>query len=329
MRIRSAVGFVLLLSTSAIAQTLTSIAPQTQRVHDILTLRGSGFGAAQGTNDVLFTDGTVTLNAGKAFVWRDDFIQVRVPPGNRIVGVVQRIPTGPLQVKVRVGGTDSNALPFQVITLSGATLALRELTSIVADRDVSSVLGTPNLNLGRTKNAEVADVNGDGFPDILDNNSNNATNNSHSVLHVNNRDKSFTAIAFEPLTAGESGTFAATIPAGGNFFADGISYDADLADLDNDGFPDLIHTASTDADTSAERDFIRIFMNNRAGVPGQFEEQTATRLPGFTAPAGRPDDIDEADLNAAGAALLQNSLQLDVVPLARHGDVVHALGARL
>src|SRR5882724_10966297 len=38
--------------------------------------------------------------------------------------------------------------------------------------------------------------------------------------------------------------------------------------------------------------------------------------------------FDEADLNATGAALLEDALQLDVITLARHGDIMHAFGAR-
>ena len=78
------------------------------------------------------------------------------------------------------------------------------------------MLGNPALNYARSKDADLADVNGDGFMDILDNNSSNVGNDAHGIIHLNNQDKTFTALKLEKRTSGESGTFLTT-PTGGDF----------------------------------------------------------------------------------------------------------------
>nr|WP_250647543.1 FG-GAP-like repeat-containing protein [Sessilibacter corallicola] len=80
-------------------------------------------------------------------------------------------------------------------------------------------------NAARTSDAEVGDINRDGFPDILDGNSLNLTNGTNLLIRMNNGDG--------------SGFTAQTI------FADDVaSFDVHLADLNNDGYDDLIRSAS-------------------------------------------------------------------------------------
>ena len=71
----------LCFAASAAAQTLTAINPPAQRVHDYVVLEGGGFGTSQGTSAVVFTDGSDQRPAGKAYVWRDNYIRIRVPVG--------------------------------------------------------------------------------------------------------------------------------------------------------------------------------------------------------------------------------------------------------
>ncbi len=296
-------GLIMALGLSngaLLAQSLSSVSPPSQRVSEFIELEGSGFGTSQGNSVVRFTDGVDTWDAGLAYLWRDNYIRIRVPTGKLDGGSVLPISKGPLQVFVDTGTGVSGSLSFQVITSNSGTLSYRQLTNIVNHGDTSTVLGSPNMNSARTKDADVADVNADGWPDIADLNSNNVANSTHSVLRVNNQNKSFTSIAFEPLDASDSGSFATEITAGGDFFEDHTSYDSDLVDINNDRLPDLLQTAANNAGgSSAHR--VRILMNNRGGIPGQFSEETNARMPGAAfGSTGCPDDIDHIDMDADG-----------------------------
>jgi hypothetical protein len=296
-------AFVVLLSVAprpAASQSLTSVSPASQTVHEFIDLQGSNFGTTQGSSQVLFTDGIDTWDAGTAYLWRDNYIRIRVPVGKLNGATIVPIAKGPLQVFVQTGAGPSATRSFQVITSATNAVTFRQLTSIVSHGDTSAVLGFPNMNSARTKDAEVADVNGDGWPDIIDNNSNNVQNNSHTALRLSNQDKTFTAIAFEPLDSADSGSFATEIPSGGDFFEDHTSYDSDFADINNDRLPDLLQTAANNSGGgSAHR--IRILVNNRGGVPAQFIEDTAARLPAAAFGAvGCPDDVDHIDMDGDG-----------------------------
>lgn len=285
-----------IVAIPSLAVTINSITPPTQRVYDFIVIRGSDFGTSQDTSRVKFISGGVTIDAGTAYVWRDNYIRIRVPVGNRIAGSNVLIPKTPLLVQVQNGDL-SNSVTFQVISDTASTLAFREMTNISAGNlDTSLVLSSPNLNAARTKDAELGDVNQDGFMDIIDNNSQNELNNSHSVLRINNQDKTFSAIAFEPLSAGDTGTFAANITAGHEYFGDGVSYDADLADVNNDGFPDYIHTASMGGGTNR----VRLYLNN-ASSPVAFTEVTNSWLAdGIFIDGQFPDDLAHIDINNDG-----------------------------
>ena len=298
---------------TAIGQSLNLVSPPTQRVHEYIELQGSGFGMSQGASSVLLTDGTEIWDAGKAYVWRDNFIRIRVPVGRIDGTTVVPISKDPLEIFVQTSTGTSGTLSFQVLSVDAGTLrfcqpllpptnCFRQLTSIASDHaDISSVLGFPNLNSGRTKDGEIADVNGDNYPDLLDNNSENDDNKIHSVLRLNNQDKTFTAIPWEPLSSGDTGTFAVDVPSGGDFIGNLTSYDADFADLNNDRLPDLIQTAAENVVGTTVPPRIRILMNNAGGIPGRFTEDTAARLPpNPLGSVGCPDDFDHGDINNDG-----------------------------
>ena len=274
---------------------IDSISPPEQRVHDIITLRGEGFGSfVVGVSGVTFTGDQLTIHSDTPYVWRDDFIQVRVPVGERIDGINHPIPKTPLEVRViGVKGT-SEAHSFKVIIAPGALLSFVERTEIVNNVDVSTFLGDPNLNQARTKDAEIGDVNGDGYPDLIDDTSNNLFNDTHAVLRINNAGQDFSAIAMEPLTANDTGKFATTVPPDGCYVVDAISYDADLIDLNNDGLPEWVQAAASDGGSR-----VRILVNNYRGVPGRFLEDTETWIPNPSFP-GSPDDICHTDINHDG-----------------------------
>ena len=301
----SALTVYALLATLAIAPcgaaeaggniAIDSISPPQQRVHEIITLRGEGFGSfVVGVSEVVFISTQLTIHSATPYVWRDDFIQVRVPVGERIDGINQPIPKTPLNV--RVIGVNGTSAPrsFKVITAPGALLLFVQRTEIVNHQDVSTFLGDPNMNQARVKDADIGDANGDGFPDIIDSASNNQSNNTHAVLRINNAGKDFSAIAMEPLTANDEGEFATTVLEGGDYVVDSVSYDADFVDLTNDGLPEWVHAAAFDGGSR-----VRILVNNYLGVPGGFLEDTATWIPNPSFP-GSPDDIGHVDVNHDG-----------------------------
>ena len=84
---------------------LDSVSPSTQRVHEMITLRGSGFGSyVAGTSQIIFRTGPgeTPIPVDTPYVWRDDFIQLRVP-----VGYLD-------------GGTPL-PIPLAMVTMSGTT----------------------------------------------------------------------------------------------------------------------------------------------------------------------------------------------------------------
>jgi len=272
---------------------LTAISPAIQRVHDLLTLRGEGFGSfVAGSSRVVVFDGTTTFEAGTPEVWRDDFIQVRMPVGDLIGGSPTPLSDGQLFLKVETAGGPTNFLSLRLAQPQSA-LAFRELTQIVGDRDVSQVLGSPSFNLARTKDGEVGDVDGDGRPDLIDNNSNNRRNSTHGVVRLNQGDGTFAAIELEPIDAFDmGGPFFTTIRAGGTFIGDAVTYDSDLVDLTNDGLPELVQALA-----GAPTHKIRVLFNLRGSG---FVDLTRSWITSPQGPPGFPDDVAHTDVDQDG-----------------------------
>ena len=275
------------------AQTLNSVEPERQRVYDMVTLRGSGFGSfSNGLSKVTFrsTDGSIEIDARRPYVWRDDFIQIRVPVGEGS----DRIPHSELEIVVETTGGASNAIPFQLLVRENpGELHFVQRTNIVNNADVSGFLGDSDDNKARTKDAHVGDANGDGWLDLIDNNSNNDSNNTHTVLHLNDGGSGFGSMNWEPVDSGDGGSFPVFIPNGGDYSDNAIVYDADFVDLNNDELVDWVQCVSG----SPNR--VRVVMNNRNGVPGSFIEATDDWFGNQNAP-GSPDDICHTDVNYDG-----------------------------
>jgi len=286
---------VLSAASALEAVTLDSVTPR-QRVYDLITLRGSGFGLYQpGESKVVFSnaDQSIRIEAGIPYVWRDNFIQVRVPVGQGN----QKMPKTAMNVTVETLNGDSGALPFQLLfRVNKNALRFVERSHIVANEEVSGFLGSVDDNKARTKDGEPGDVNGDGWIDLMDNNSNNVSNGTHAVLRTNRGlgRQGFQDMRWEPTQAGDNaGPFAVTIPNGGNYGGSAIVYKADLVDLNNDELPDWV---TGDAGSFLR---IRVDINNYQGVPGKFIESTNIWAPNQTAP-GSPDDVDHVDMNYDG-----------------------------
>lgn len=291
---------------------LSSVSPAEQRVGEVITLRGSNFGAYQpGVSRVVFRLSRQSVGgiawipavphgsgqeyfAGTPYVWRDDFIQVRVPVGRRAGRQIQPIPKLSLVVKVRTANGDSAPLRFQVAYEEGGALSFQQLTQLSGHDDVSGFLGATADNQARTKDGEVGDVNGDGYPDLIDANSDNLLNGTHEILRVNRADGlGFVSLDWEPLDSTDSGSFAVTVPNGGDYYGDGISYDSDFVDLNGDGLVDWVHAVGH---TTGR---LRVCVNNYQGIPGRFVEATSTWV--LQQPSDPSlDDVAHADLNIDG-----------------------------
>jgi hypothetical protein len=287
-------GLLLLQGTAMAMPTVDQIMPQRQRVHERIMLHGSGFGAyAVGQSRVLFAGagGGATTVAGLPYVWRDDYIEVRVPVGD-LNGPVAK---GDVEVRVVNADGVSDPASMEIIFVPGAGLDFFEKTRLVNNEDVSGFLGDGDFNKARTKDADVADINGDGYPDIIDNNSNNVGNNTHEVVRLNRRGLYFVPVNWEPRTAGDTaGPFLTYVPPNGTYPEDAVAYDGDWVDLNNDGLKDWVQAASR---TNAQ---VRIAINNLQGVPGRFREATNTWLVNPVYPSTSPDDIGHVDVNFDG-----------------------------
>ena len=133
--------------------------------------------------------------------------------------------------------------------------------------DATSELGGSNLD--RTKDAEIADINNDGLPDIYDANSNIPTWSRFLVVRLNDGEGGFSAEEIVPMSP-----------------LNAVTYDSDLADLDGDGYPDLIRT-----------------LNSQVAVYFNLEEPNwfnIDRPDYINAPGGTPDDIAVGDLDNDG-----------------------------
>ena len=241
-------------ATELLGVTLFSVFPEEQRVHERITLRGSGFGQyTPGISEVLFFS---DLGQGQPsvapvpYVWRDTFIQVQVPVGQRINGVNTPTPRSINSVKVVSINGESNPVPFRLVTSLNTVLSFTQKTLIVQQGgalcDVTTFLGNPNLNAARTKDADIGDIDGDGYMDIIDNNSWNVQNTTNSIIRFNRDGVFFSTMKFEPRNNSDVGVFAATIPPGGDYMVNMVTYDSDLVDLNSDELPDYVQASSQD-----------------------------------------------------------------------------------
>ncbi len=182
----------------------------------------------------------------------------------------------PLRDRIRTVCFQSISAPAKrPFRLASATLAVLAMASAVWAQpgffNNSSILG--DQNLARTKDADVADINNDGFLDILDSNSNNQSNNTQVVVRFSN------GAAFTTHIVGPRDNT--------------VSYDSDLVDLNGDNLPDLIRTESPGG--SIRR--IAVY-RNLGGADGKWFDLAN---PTYSAPLDLcPDDIEFGHLNSDG-----------------------------
>ena len=161
----------------------------------------------------------------------------------------------------------------------GLVLDFQEITSRLGNMPHPDFAGQYLYNFDRTKDTEIADINNDGLPDIFDANSS-----------VNREDFGaiFTSDAVViRLNDGVGGfTVETIIPAD-----QATTYDADIVDLDDDGYPDLIRTLRAGPEDDAV-DKITVHFNRKGvienGKPVWFDIDN----PHYShEPGGRPDDV--------------------------------------
>ena len=199
----------------------------------------------------------------------------------------------------RIIAAGSNIALFSVFIAANTTVAagpspalqFQQRTSIVNDSDVSTFLGSPDHNFARTKDADIADIDGDGRSDILDANSNNGAspnnqppgNGTDIIVRINNGN-GFTSHVVGPRD-------------------DRVSYDADLVLLDDDNLPDLIRTEGPPCNLSGnpgcranQARTVSVY-RNRGEAGGWFDlsDPDFTRMLDLC-----PDDIAYGDLNRDG-----------------------------
>ncbi len=163
----------------------------------------------------------------------------------------------PLRRTLRIGSWWAVALALVACSASAQTNPLHfiERTQITGEdpdpgsglellafEDVSTFLGDPNLNLHRTADVEVADVDQDGFDDLLELNNFAYPTSENLILRFNTGVGSFDAVSLGASTSQLT--------------------DAALADLNGDEFPDLLLTDAADRT-------LTVYLNQK-GVGGIF-----------------------------------------------------------
>ena len=130
------------------------------------------------------------------------------------------------------------------------------------------------VNFDRTKDADIADINNDGALDIYDANSEVGGRSDALVVRINDGMGGFSVTRIEPQN---ESIFTRT-------------YDSDLADLNGDGYPDLIRTQESE---------VGVYLNK--GAAPWFEVDRENTIENFVdAPGGIPDDIAVGDLDNDG-----------------------------
>ena len=155
----------------------------------------------------------------------------------------------------------------------------------------TDVLGLSNND--RTKDAHIADIDNDGDLDIFDANSNvelmepgrPERTSDAIVIRFNDGEGAFAVHEIIPILPENGGVDTRT------------TYDADLVDLNRDGYPDLIRT---------QGDEVCVYLNQKEGddptepVWFNLDRSDPENSPFIHVPGGMPDDIAVGDLNNDG-----------------------------
>lgn len=296
------------------AQNLSSISPSNQRVEEFIELKGFGFGNGfpGGSAGVFFRSSAgVVLKADTPQIWSDRLIRVRVP------AALSSQSGNAFSCSVRLAnGASSRSLLFHVIrTCCGPLPAFveRNLLGGVDQNCIQQARNNGQLDLqcgmkmARTKDAHFADIDSNGFPDLIDFNSGSRRNTTHSAVHRFSLEFPSSNIRtqtrpLEPLDSSfaEQG-IGAVATSVSDFVRDAVIYDGDLVDLNADGKPDIVMAASLPlSETASQRNRLRILINTSFSGFHRFAEQSQQWLPSINTVGGCPFEIDSSDFDNDG-----------------------------
>ena len=121
---------------------ITSISPSRVRYNQVVTIRGTTFGANRGTSRVIFHGGKIP-NASQYLLWSDTQIRVRVPAGAR---------TGNVQV-ITTNGSDTFRLTITSPWISRVSPQTARSNSVVtvSGENFGSSRGSSSVQIGSTE----------------------------------------------------------------------------------------------------------------------------------------------------------------------------------
>ncbi len=259
---------ILFCGMALAAPVVTSVRPAATLVGEPIVIKGSGFGTSQGAAGRVTFGG---VDAGTVYHWTDTRITVEVPVGSLVGGVPTPTPTGTQPVVVRTAiGEESNpvdidikilnSLPsFRAACLCGAPGCSGPCLPDDYCRQGAGGCTFEGINYGwrDIKDVDFGDLDDDGDLDILDVSSPLTPSDPGGVIPgfspgncpsvggtpVNFPDRLFTndgSGRYTDITGGPDGDYNTTgdnpLPPFHSF----RTYDADLVDINNDGFLDMV-----------------------------------------------------------------------------------------
>lgn len=259
-----AVAGILVPTAAAALPVVTSIRPTASLVGEPVVIEGSGFGASQGATGRVTFGG---VDAGTVYHWTDTRITVEVPVGSLAGGVPTPTPTGPQLVVVRTAaGEESSALISLDIKRFNALPWFRHACRCGDPGCVGPCLPDDYCRRGAggctfdgssfgwrdIKDVDFGDIDDDGDLDIVDISSPNCSTCPAGVMPgipfycsspVNFPDRLFINEGngrYRDHTGGADGDYATADDNPLPYFHSYRTYDADLVDVNNDGYLDFV-----------------------------------------------------------------------------------------
>ena len=258
----------LLPAAAAAAPNVTSIRPQAVLVGEPVVIVGTGFGTAQGALGRITFGG---VDAGTVYHWTDTRITVEVPVGSLAAGAPTPMPTGPQPVVVRTATGDESA-PVSIDVKVLNSLPVFHLACRCGDagctapclpddycRQGAGGCTVDSIVYGwrDIKDVDFGDVDDDGDLDILDVSSPMTPSDPGGVVPgfspgdcpsvggtpVDFPDRLFIndgSGRFDDVTGGPDGDYDTAADNPLPPFHSFRTYDADLTDVTNDGYLEVI-----------------------------------------------------------------------------------------
>ncbi len=258
----------LLPALAGAAPNITGIRPEAVLIGESVVIAGSGFGSAQGALGRVAFGG---VDAGTVVHWADTRITVEVPVGSLVGGVPTPTPTGPQAVVVRTAIGEESAPASIDIKILNSLTSFQQACRCGDAGCAGPCLPDDYCRQGAggctfdsivygwrdIKDVDFGDVDDDGDLDILDVSSPMTPSDPGGVIPgfspgdcpsaggtpVNFPDRLFIndgSGQFVDITGGADGDYDTPADNPLPLFHSFRTYDADLIDINNDGFLDLI-----------------------------------------------------------------------------------------